>query len=122
MATVLKSGVKHAKPILSLTHGDARRRTLNLYKAWYRQIPYIVNNYLLPKTEAECKQKLREEFKRYAHIRDIRAIDLLLIKGQMELQEICSIWKPTGNLLNYWKDTEEPKPTDFMSKFIAGQD
>lgn len=33
--------VKEVKPILSLNKDEARKRVLNLYKAWYRQLPYV---------------------------------------------------------------------------------
>lgn len=36
-----KRVLKEVKPILSVDHEEARKRVLNLYKAWYRQIPYI---------------------------------------------------------------------------------
>jgi len=36
----LKQGVKSVKPLLSTDKAQAKRRVLNLYKAWYRQIPY----------------------------------------------------------------------------------
>jgi NADH dehydrogenase (ubiquinone) 1 alpha subcomplex subunit 6 len=39
--TVIKSGVKQVRPLLSVDNAEARKRVLNLYKAWYRQIPYI---------------------------------------------------------------------------------
>lgn len=41
---LVKSGVqglKQVRPLLSLDKEEARKRVLNLYKAWYRQIPYI---------------------------------------------------------------------------------
>lgn len=34
-------GPRQVKPILSVDNTEARRRVLNLYKAWYRQIPSI---------------------------------------------------------------------------------
>lgn len=34
-------GSKVVKPLLSTNPVEARRRVINLYKAWYRQIPYI---------------------------------------------------------------------------------
>lgn len=40
----------------------------------------------------------------------------------MELQEVANVWKPKGQLMHYWKETWEKKPTDFMSKFLRGQD
>lgn len=38
----------------------------------------------------------------------------------MELKEVVNIWKQKGTVMAYWKDTHEPKPTDFLSKFMAG--
>lgn len=37
----VKRSLQQVRPILSVDHTEARRRVLNLYKAWYRQIPYI---------------------------------------------------------------------------------
>lgn len=39
--SVIKSGVKQVKPLLSVDNAEARKRVLQLYKAWYRQVPYI---------------------------------------------------------------------------------
>lgn len=41
MATPVTSGLKQVKPILSLTHIEAHRKVITLYKTWYRQIPFI---------------------------------------------------------------------------------
>lgn len=38
---IVKSATRQVKPLLSLDKLEARRRVLNLYKAWYRQIPYV---------------------------------------------------------------------------------
>uniref|UniRef100_A0A161MLJ2 NADH dehydrogenase [ubiquinone] 1 alpha subcomplex subunit 6 n=1 Tax=Triatoma infestans TaxID=30076 RepID=A0A161MLJ2_TRIIF len=114
------SAIHHVKPILSVDRSESRRRVLNLYKAWYRQIPYIVMDYDIPKSIKQCREKLREEFQKQNHVTDIRVINMLVIKGQMELKEIVNIWKQKGTVMNYWKETHEPKPTDFLSKFMAG--
>lgn len=37
----VRATVKQVKPILSVDRAEARKRVLNLYKAWYRQLPYI---------------------------------------------------------------------------------
>lgn len=37
----VKRAVQQVRPILSVDREEARKRALNLYKAWYRQIPYI---------------------------------------------------------------------------------
>lgn len=33
--------IQQVRPILSLDREEARRRVLNLYKAWYRSAPFI---------------------------------------------------------------------------------
>lgn len=141
----VKTALKQVKPILSTDREEARKRVLNLYKAWYRQVPYIgeflnqsiksnlcyvivclqilisVKDFDIPKSEKQCREKLKEEFLRNKDVKDIRVIDMLVIKGQMELKESVNIWKQKGHIMKYWQDTVEAKPTDFLSKFFSGQ-
>ncbi|KAL3216004.1 hypothetical protein MRX96_033191 [Rhipicephalus microplus] len=119
-SNLVKSTARTVKPLLSLDQSEARRRALNLYKAWYRQMPHIVKIYDIPVSAEQARAKLREEYLKNKHVRDIRAIDLLVIKGQMELVETLSIFKQKSHVMNYFKETVNPKPTDFMSKFLAG--
>ncbi|XP_059484123.1 NADH dehydrogenase [ubiquinone] 1 alpha subcomplex subunit 6 [Neocloeon triangulifer] len=116
----VRATLRKVRPILSADRGEARKRVLNLYKAWYRQMPYVVMDYDIPKSVEQCREKLREEFDKNRHVTDIRVIDLLVVKGQMELKETVEIWKQKGHVMNYFKDTQEPKPTDFLSKFLSG--
>lgn len=41
MAQAIRQTVKQVKPILSQDSEEARRRVISLYKAWYRQIPFV---------------------------------------------------------------------------------
>lgn len=36
-----RAGFREVKPLLSIDREEARKRVLNLYKAWYRELPYI---------------------------------------------------------------------------------
>lgn len=38
---VAKRALQQVRPVLSVNKDEARRRVLNLYKAWFRQIPLI---------------------------------------------------------------------------------
>ena len=71
-------------------------------------------------TEDDFRQKLREEFMKNKHVTDIRVIDKLVIKGQMELKETSNIWKQRNHLMMYFQDTANNKPSDFLSKFYEG--
>ncbi|XP_043474620.1 NADH dehydrogenase [ubiquinone] 1 alpha subcomplex subunit 6 [Leptopilina heterotoma] len=122
MASSVQTVARQVKPILSINDEQARRRVIQLYKTWYRQIPFIVREFDIPKSVKDCRQKLREEFVKHENIKDIRIIDMLTIKGQMELKETVNKWKNEGALMYLFKDTVEPKPTDFLSKFLTGHD
>jgi hypothetical protein len=39
-----RPALKEVKAILSNSRNEARQRVLNLYKMWYRQVPYVGNN------------------------------------------------------------------------------
>merc|ERR1712002_162959 len=119
---VARTAARQVKPLLSVDQGEARRRVLNLYRAWYRQIPYIVLDYDFPKTKEQCREKLREEFEKHRHVQDIRTIDMLVIKGQMELKETVEIWKQKHGIMAYWRDSVDPRPKDFLSKFLDGHE
>ncbi|KAJ8934758.1 hypothetical protein NQ318_003343, partial [Aromia moschata] len=40
--------------------------------------------YDIPRNEEQCRQKLREEFAKYDNIKDIRILDMLVIKVEMK--------------------------------------
>ena len=81
---------------------------------------FTVLEYDIPKNEAQCRAKLREEFEKNRHAKDVRVIDMLVVKGQMELVETVKRWKQKGHVMNYFRTPINPKPNDFLSKFFAG--
>ncbi|XP_064626021.1 NADH dehydrogenase [ubiquinone] 1 alpha subcomplex subunit 6-like [Lineus longissimus] len=119
---IVHQGVKQVKPILSTTKDEARRRVLNLYKAWYRQVPYIVKDYDVPITVPQCRDQLRELFIKNKNVTDIRVIDRLVIQGQMDLVETAQIWKQKTHVMKFFGDTVNKKPADFLSKFYDGHE
>ncbi|KAJ2949015.1 hypothetical protein O0L34_g5956 [Tuta absoluta] len=114
----IQVGSKTVRPVLSLNHEEAKKRVLSLYKTWYRQIPVLVHEFDISKTEEQCKAKLKEMFLANKHVTDVRVIDMLVIKGQMELEECVKSWKQKGHIMAYFAPTIEPKPDDFLSKFF----
>ena len=76
----MKYVIFQVKPLLSVDNSEARLRVLSLYKAWCRQIPFMVSEYDIPVNEAQAKAKLRERFTANANVKDVRVIDMLVIK------------------------------------------
>jgi len=114
---------RQVKPLVSNTPLDAKIRVLSLYKAWYRHIPYMIKDFDISPTVADCREVLNNQFKKNSHVRDIRVIDMLVIQGQKDLQEVVEHWKQPNHIMAKWFSEENVKeqPKDFISKFLAGQ-
>ncbi|OWF47781.1 NADH dehydrogenase [ubiquinone] 1 alpha subcomplex subunit 6-like [Mizuhopecten yessoensis] len=120
---VVLRGIQEVKPILSVNKTESRRRALNLYRAWYRQLPYIVTNFHIPLTTTQCKSRLRSQFNKNKDLKDLRVIDMLVIKGQMELMETVNNWKQRNHVMQLFDDfSAASKSKDFLSKFYEGHE
>jgi NADH dehydrogenase (ubiquinone) 1 alpha subcomplex subunit 6 len=68
------------------------------------------------------RSKIRHNFSKHLNVQDTRAIDVLLHKGAVELEETLMLWKQPSHLLMYFRDEEQGRvdEEDFMAKFYKG--
>ena len=58
-----------------------------------REIPRLVTIYDLPHTPKQIRAGVAARFRHFAAVKDERVVDMLLSKGEMELEESLMQWK-----------------------------
>ncbi|KAF3169180.1 hypothetical protein TWF225_011422 [Orbilia oligospora] len=108
----------------SANWAEANKRVIQSYRLWQRAAPEIIKLYLMDIDVAAVRSKIRQEYERHRHVKDIGTVDVLLMKNQMEFQETMNYWKQLPHLMNYFRSEQEPNshiPKNFMDNFLQGR-
>lgn len=80
--------------------------------------------YSLNISVARIRTKMRQEFERHKHVKQLPVVDMLLFQSHAEYQETLNYWKQLPNVLKYFRADEDPtaqRPKDFISGFLEGR-
>ncbi|KAJ3727867.1 NdufA6 NADH-ubiquinone oxidoreductase 14.8 kDa subunit [Lentinula raphanica] len=113
-----------ARPaIVSETHAETKKRTIQLYREWYRAAPEMIALYSLNYSTQYVRHLLRQRFEANRHVTDLRAINVLLLKNRQEYQETMNAWKLPDQVMGILlKPTQAPQQKTFLEKFYTGRD
>ncbi|CAB4053887.1 NDUFA6 [Lepeophtheirus salmonis] len=92
-------------------------------QACFRHIPRMLASHNVAEFNVKtAREALRKRFDANAHVKDIRVIDMLVIKGQHDLKEVVEHWaQPTHILSRILKpEAQVQVKDDFLSKFFRG--
>ncbi|KAG8727305.1 hypothetical protein FRC12_022616 [Ceratobasidium sp. 428] len=104
---------------------DARKRSIQLYRDWYRSAPEIIAIYGLNVPPSLIRLRIREKFEQYRYVTDPAVVDVLLHKGRLEYQETMNCWKQEPHIMGgLLKDSHEGSAVGqtFLQKFYSGRD
>lgn len=66
------------------------RRVTGLYRKMCREVPVIRATYVIEETPAELRHMILLQFRKNKDATDPRIVDMLLTKGEMELEEAAN--------------------------------
>lgn len=88
----------------SKTIEEASKNVIRLYRNSIRSIPHIIRIYNLELNASEIKQQIKKEFLKNSSIKDPQIIDMLVFKGNSELEETKLQWKTKTHVIRFLMD------------------
>jgi len=75
---------------------------IHLYRRTLKLAPTIIRSYQLHFTLKDVRKKFRSEFERFKDVKDPLLVDMLVFKGEHELEEAAMFWKTRPHALRYF--------------------
>lgn len=85
------------------------------------QAPLVVSQYALPVSVGHFRHAIRQRFEMNRHVTDLKAIDVLLLKGHQDFQETMNTWKLPDHVMGILLKPQARPQKTFMQKFIEGR-
>lgn len=82
-----------------LSRAELKHEVSSLYRRMCRSLPYVLNIYDMDMTPSDARSAITAHFRKHSDVKDPRVIKMLLVKGQMELDETLLQYKQRSHLL-----------------------
>jgi len=104
------------------------QRVIDLYRRTLREVPRIITVFDIDIPERDIRKDIRGLFDKHSEVKDPVAVDLLVVKGELDLEETVNIWKQKTHVMRLLGRDEEKVPllkeyageSEFLKKFYAG--
>ena len=112
---------------------EASRRALNLYRRVLKSCPKVKTVFDVDMPVAEMRAAITWHFRKSSHIKDPRVVDMLVVKGEMDLEETLMQYKQKPHLLRILEDPNylktktpeismNPGQSPFMRQFLKSDE
>lgn len=102
---------------------------VQLYRHITKQIPRVLTLYDINMEPSDARKAIQNLFRENAHVKDPRAIDMLVTKAHMEVEETLMQWKQKTHLLTLLEEAlPDPKEAGMtenelkLQRFFANEE
>jgi NADH dehydrogenase (ubiquinone) 1 alpha subcomplex subunit 6 len=85
-----------------------------------RSSPEIVRMYDLEVPKSSVIAAVKKQFVANANVEDSAVVDMLVVKGSLDLDETMMKWKGKSHIMGYIDELVPPKEKTFLEKFFEG--
>ena len=108
------------RAINNLTLPEAQFESRMLYKRFLRAVPELMEKFEITEfSEKRAYEIIREEWDKTGYVSDPRVIDLMLLHGKQELQEMVHFFQQENHIHRRFKVTWKPETQGFMDSFLT---
>lgn len=106
--------------INNLTLAEAQFESRCLYKRYLRSVPELMEKFEITEfSEKRAYELIREEWEKTGYVTDPRVVDLMLLQGKQNLQEMVHFFQQENHVHRRFKPTWKPEPQGFMESFLT---
>mmetsp|Transcript_28291 Transcript_28291/g.65176 ORF Transcript_28291/g.65176 Transcript_28291/m.65176 type:complete len:105 (-) Transcript_28291:49-363(-) len=92
----------------------------HLYRQILKALPKICTSYAVSTPIPQIRRVIRAKFDQFAHLKDPKAVELMLFKGRLELEEATMHHKTKTHVMRYTVLPAPPQEKSSLESFLEG--